>query len=942
MNIHVAQSLQTRNELVQLAAVPYQILTPKDSKPIVSIVQDVALGVYRISKSAVFVSEKQLYNLLATNPKFMGNIPLPGVEDGLIQKWSGRQLLSTIIPSNVNYRGANKSFDDKKNSDNENFVVVENGDLKQGIVDTKIYQDRTKGLIHSIYNEYGPDETRMFFDNTQQLICNWLVLSGFSVGISDLVIDANTMGSLKEIIHDMKVKVHDVIRDIHMHKFQNNSRRSNNDKFEEEVNNLLNETTKSVGNVSTSKINDIDNRMINMIKSGSKGNAINIAQMVACLGQQSVDGKRIAYGFENRTLPHYTKYDDGPEARGFVENSFIKGLTPQEFFFHSMGGREGLIDTAVKSVTGDTPIIVVDNGVSKYVKIGDWIDSQLDDPTNTKNVQHFTERQMEYLELNNPVYIPTTDENGHVTWGAMTAITRHDPGTELYQIKTLGGKSVIVTESKSLLTWNEGERKFKEVPTPEIKVGDFVPVTANLIAPPTTVAEYDGTQLDRTNGVSIGLSLAKDQDSNVPDIAFVAHDEFVVGILSGYFSGAGTITPNSIETGYSSPRQVEGIAMLCSRLGIFCKVSPIQVDGKTTSCHLSIRAQWAHLFADKVTLVHDGKQEQLRRMKSTLSHRNFALHNDVVLDKITEITILGVEAYPKVYDVTVPSTLNFGLANGLQVRDTSTTGYIQRKLVKAMEDCKVSYDLTVRNANGNIVQFLYGEDGMDAVKLETQPLPYITMDPSKLESEYLLSVKDNMGVMLDKDTHKKFINTAGWQERMYEHYAQIVRDRDFLIKDLFQNIQETMVVYPVSFTRIINNTQALYKKYKCSGVLSDLNPLDVLDEIERLITELFVTNNNKGNKLLSILLRMYLSPKQLILRYGFNRTAFEQVVQQVKMRFFDAIVNPSEMVGVVAAQSIGEPWIAGQKSRRPQTSRICLWKNPFDTSVGNLCQLVSG
>jgi DNA-directed RNA polymerase II subunit RPB1 len=344
MNIHMAQSLQTRNELVQLAAVPYQILTPKDSKPIVSIVQDVALGVYRISKSIVYLSEKQMFNMMATNPKFVGSVPKPLVNQGDIKKWSGRQLLSTIIPPNVNYRGANKSFDEKKKNDSENFVIIENGELKQGVVDTKTYQDRTKGLVHSIYNEYGPDETRQFFDNTQQLICNWLVLSGFSVGISDLVVDSSTSDSLKELIHDLKVKVYDIIRDIHMDKFQNISRKSNNDKFEEEVNKLLNETTNKAGKLSLDKINDIDNRMMNMIKSGSKGNPINISQMIACLGQQNIDGKRITYGFDHRTLPHYTKYDDGPEARGFVENSFIKGLTPQEFFFHSMGGREGLID----------------------------------------------------------------------------------------------------------------------------------------------------------------------------------------------------------------------------------------------------------------------------------------------------------------------------------------------------------------------------------------------------------------------------------------------------------------------------------------------------------------------------------------------------------------------------------------------------------------------
>ena len=86
-----------------------------------------------------------------------------------------------------------------------------------------------------------------------------------------------------------------------------------------------------------------------MVNAGSKGSPINIAQMISCLGQQNVDGKRIPYGFEDRTLPHYTKFDDSPEARGFVESSFIQGLTPEEVYFHAMGGRVGLIDTAVKT-----------------------------------------------------------------------------------------------------------------------------------------------------------------------------------------------------------------------------------------------------------------------------------------------------------------------------------------------------------------------------------------------------------------------------------------------------------------------------------------------------------------------------------------------------------------------------------------------------------------
>ena len=87
--------------------------------------------------------------------------------------------------------------------------------------------------------------------------------------------------------------------------------------------------------------------------------------MVACVGQQNVDAKRIPNGYNDRALPHFTKYNVSPEAKGFVENSFINGLTPEEFFFHAMGGREGLIDTAVKSITGDTEIVIMENRVNR-------------------------------------------------------------------------------------------------------------------------------------------------------------------------------------------------------------------------------------------------------------------------------------------------------------------------------------------------------------------------------------------------------------------------------------------------------------------------------------------------------------------------------------------------------------------------------------------------
>ena len=140
---------------------------------------------------------------------------------------------------------------------------------------------------------------------------------------------------------------------------------------------ILNQATSDAGSTGQQSLSS-ENRLLAMVRSGSKGEPLNVAQMMACLGQQAIEGKRVPYGFTDRTLPHYKKYDDSAESRGFIESSFIRGLTPQQFFFHAMSGREGLIDTAVKSVTWETPIIIIENNQPKYTEIGKWIDSKLE------------------------------------------------------------------------------------------------------------------------------------------------------------------------------------------------------------------------------------------------------------------------------------------------------------------------------------------------------------------------------------------------------------------------------------------------------------------------------------------------------------------------------------------------------------------------------------
>ena len=158
------------------------------------------------------------------------------------------------------------------------------------------------------------------------------------------------MLEINNIISLAKREVQDLIDDAQNGKLEPQPGRTLVETFEAKVNASLNKARDRAGKNAQASISDLNNVKV-MVTGGSKGSFINISQMTACVGQQNVEGKRIPFGFVNRTLPHFTKDDQGPESRGFVENSYLRGLTPQEFFFHAMGGREGLIDTAIKTAS---------------------------------------------------------------------------------------------------------------------------------------------------------------------------------------------------------------------------------------------------------------------------------------------------------------------------------------------------------------------------------------------------------------------------------------------------------------------------------------------------------------------------------------------------------------------------------------------------------------
>ena len=343
MNLHMPQDVESESELRNLAAVPHQIISPANNQSIVGIFQDSLLGAYRFTRPDVELSPLYAMNLLMMFPR---------INEDLFKKHgktvSNFDVISQILPP-LTLKYKNKLFGAKEDpKTSNNMIDIVNGEMIRGQLEKGVLGSGSKGLIHRICNDFGNFAASSFIDDLQNIVTEFMKTSAYSVGISDLIADNKTNETIAQAITEKKVDVKELIDKTHLGLFENNTGKTNKEEFETQVNNILNKAQDEAGKIGRQSLRK-DNRFVIMVNAGSKGSNLNIAQMISCLGQQNVDGKRIPYGYDNRTLPHFKKYDDSPGARGFVESSFISGLTPEELFFHAMGGRVGLIDTAVKT-----------------------------------------------------------------------------------------------------------------------------------------------------------------------------------------------------------------------------------------------------------------------------------------------------------------------------------------------------------------------------------------------------------------------------------------------------------------------------------------------------------------------------------------------------------------------------------------------------------------
>jgi len=335
MNMHVPQSIQTAVELEYLAAVSKNIISPSSSEPIIAPAQDNLLGLFKLTDDDVYFSHQEIMNLLVSIEKFNGHLPEPDYINGSIVKWTGKQLYSLILPP-ITY---NKNLSEKKLKN----IIIDNGILKEG----QIEKGASSAILHHIVNDYGAKEATRYLNDLQKLISRYLIRSGFSVGISDLIVHKDIKKRNEDYIIDAKKQAVELTKKTHLN-ILNEISNNLDELYDIKIATINKNTVDTIEKQIVEKM-PLSNRINYIVTSGSKGKASNIQQMMCLLGQQAIDQKRVPLGFSNRTLPHYPRFENGIESRGFISSNFMNGLNPQEYFFHAMAGREGVIDTAVKT-----------------------------------------------------------------------------------------------------------------------------------------------------------------------------------------------------------------------------------------------------------------------------------------------------------------------------------------------------------------------------------------------------------------------------------------------------------------------------------------------------------------------------------------------------------------------------------------------------------------
>jgi DNA-directed RNA polymerase III subunit RPC1 len=369
MNLHVPQTEEARTEAVQLMGVKHNIVTPKNGEPIISAIQDFVTAAYLLSSLDNFYDRKTFIatclGMLEEDTRF--DLPAPSILKPQ-SLWTGKQVFNILMRPNhksdvrVNIDAQCRDFKKAHYNDlkepsqflhrdlqDDGFLCIRNSEVLCGRMDkATIGAGKKNSVFYVLYRDFGPDAAAQGMNRLSKLCARWLSLQGFSVGINDVTPTPNLTQLKAETVRAAFKACDKNADDLKEGRLKREPGLDEKGTLEGKEIKALNDVRTQLSTLLAGELSIRNSPMV-MATSGSKGSTVNVAQMVVTLGQQDIEGKRIANGFQDRTLPHFPKHGRTPQSKGFVSNSFFSGLNPSEFVFHAVGGRVGLVDTAVKT-----------------------------------------------------------------------------------------------------------------------------------------------------------------------------------------------------------------------------------------------------------------------------------------------------------------------------------------------------------------------------------------------------------------------------------------------------------------------------------------------------------------------------------------------------------------------------------------------------------------
>ncbi|CAH2321712.1 DNA-directed RNA polymerase III subunit RPC1 isoform X1 [Pelobates cultripes] len=361
MNLHLPQTEEAKAEAYVLMGTKANLVTPRNGEPLIAAIQDFLTAAYLITSKDTFFDRAKTCQIIASilvgkDEKIKVRLPPPTIIKP-VTLWTGKQIFGLILqpsldnPVRANLRTKGKQYCGKGEDlcYNDSYVNIHNSELMCGSMDKGTLGSGSKNnIFYILLRDWGQMEAANAMSRLARLAPVYLSNRGFSIGIGDVTPGQGLLKAKQDLLDAGYKKCDEYIEALNTGKLQQQPGCSAEETLEALILRELSVIRDHAGSACLREL-DKSNSPLIMALCGSKGSFINISQMIACVGQQAISGSRVPDGFENRSLPHFEKHSKLPAAKGFVANSFYSGLTPTEFFFHTMAGREGLVDTAVKT-----------------------------------------------------------------------------------------------------------------------------------------------------------------------------------------------------------------------------------------------------------------------------------------------------------------------------------------------------------------------------------------------------------------------------------------------------------------------------------------------------------------------------------------------------------------------------------------------------------------